>query len=214
MKVCTKCNKPRPSFFYKSEKKKVCEYCKALKNRERALRFENAEDLTLDYLTEDRVVIVFKDYIKTITTSRNDKMLETLLEIFNFKVVNKDMIYLTDYTNGKNNKVLRYEVFERDNYTCIYCGGQGETLDHFYPESLGGEWSYENLVTSCHPCNIIKSDIIFNTIEESRKYIKAMKKEIEEEKIRKEIRKNRLLEKNKINKKKVEYNKNGIPINK
>lgn len=50
---------------------------------------------------------------------------------------------------------LRGEIFERDDYTCQYCGERGVRLecDHVIPVSLGGETCHENLVTACFPCN-------------------------------------------------------------
>jgi HNH endonuclease len=55
---------------------------------------------------------------------------------------------------------LRKQVFERDRYTCRYCGYTGGPLhaDHVYPESKGGETTLENLSTACPDCNMSKSD--------------------------------------------------------
>jgi 5-methylcytosine-specific restriction endonuclease McrA len=49
----------------------------------------------------------------------------------------------------------RREVFRRDGYTCQYCGTRTGilTLDHVVPKRLGGEHSWENLVTACSACN-------------------------------------------------------------
>lgn len=47
----------------------------------------------------------------------------------------------------------RAGVLERDNYTCAYCGGHGDTLDHVVPESRGGQNTWLNLVAACAPCN-------------------------------------------------------------
>jgi hypothetical protein len=49
----------------------------------------------------------------------------------------------------------RHEVFERDAFTCRYCGQFGGKLecDHVVPRSRGGGHEIENLVTSCKPCN-------------------------------------------------------------
>lgn len=51
----------------------------------------------------------------------------------------------------------RFKVLERDNFTCRYCGGRPPDVilevDHIHPISLGGSSSYDNLVTSCRPCN-------------------------------------------------------------
>lgn len=37
------------------------------------------------------------------------------------------------------NRVTRVGVLQRDRYTCAYCGGYGNTIDHVIPESRGGE---------------------------------------------------------------------------
>jgi len=61
-------------------------------------------------------------------------------------------------------KRTRFKVFDRDDYTCRYCGktpADGITLeaDHVTPKSKGGDNSMENLVTSCFDCNRGKSDL-------------------------------------------------------
>jgi hypothetical protein len=56
--------------------------------------------------------------------------------------------------------VLRRMTFERDNFTCVYCGARGKSLecDHIIPVSRGGSNSQENLATACKPCNRSKRD--------------------------------------------------------
>ena len=57
-------------------------------------------------------------------------------------------------------------LFARDEYTCQYCGrhrGQLKgrqflTRDHIIPLSRGGDNSWQNLVSSCSPCNNRKGD--------------------------------------------------------
>ncbi len=52
-------------------------------------------------------------------------------------------------------------LFARDDYSCQYCGKQKNELrgrqfltrDHIVPLSRGGDNSWENVVTSCSPCN-------------------------------------------------------------
>lgn len=53
---------------------------------------------------------------------------------------------------------VRDFVFNRDRYSCRYCGSKNEPfhLDHVYPVSKGGETSTDNLVTSCRKCNLKK----------------------------------------------------------
>ena len=52
-------------------------------------------------------------------------------------------------------KLTRLEVFNRDQYTCQYCGKESRqlTLDHVIPRYKGGEQSWENVVSACIPCN-------------------------------------------------------------
>lgn len=53
---------------------------------------------------------------------------------------------------------LRWEIWERDNFTCQHCGARRHlTIDHIYPEVRGGDLSPENLQTLCRPCNSRKS---------------------------------------------------------
>ena len=52
-------------------------------------------------------------------------------------------------------KLTRIEVFNRDQYTCQYCGRESRqlTLDHVIPRYRGGEHTWENVVSACIPCN-------------------------------------------------------------
>jgi 5-methylcytosine-specific restriction endonuclease McrA len=57
-------------------------------------------------------------------------------------------------------KISRRALFARDGWRCVYCGtSTGRlTLDHVVPRSRGGESVWENVVTSCAPCNLRKAD--------------------------------------------------------
>jgi 5-methylcytosine-specific restriction endonuclease McrA len=66
----------------------------------------------------------------------------------------------------------RKNIFERDKYTCQYCGTKPPskraalrwmeekalTFDHVIPKSKGGKTIWENIVTCCQPCNGKKRD--------------------------------------------------------
>ena len=52
---------------------------------------------------------------------------------------------------------LRWEIFERDNFTCQKCGSRRLlTIDHIIPKSKGGLTVKDNLQTLCKACNIKK----------------------------------------------------------
>jgi 5-methylcytosine-specific restriction endonuclease McrA len=57
-------------------------------------------------------------------------------------------------------KISRRALFARDDWRCVYCGETNGrlTLDHVVPRSRGGESVWENVVTSCAPCNLRKGN--------------------------------------------------------
>ena len=57
-------------------------------------------------------------------------------------------------------KISRRALFARDGWRCVYCGNASGrlTLDHVVPRSRGGDSVWENVVTSCAPCNLRKAD--------------------------------------------------------
>lgn len=52
---------------------------------------------------------------------------------------------------------LRFEVFKRDKFTCMYCGAKAPEavlhVDHIHPVAEGGTSDILNLITSCRACN-------------------------------------------------------------
>lgn len=76
-----------------------------------------------------------------------------------------------DRQNGRLNHqewaLIRSHVFERDDYTCAYCGDRGGKLecDHVHPISRGGSNDIDNLITSCRACNRAKHAKIVNIDE-------------------------------------------------
>ena len=56
-------------------------------------------------------------------------------------------------------KISRRALFARDGWRCQYCGSTGKlTLDHVVPRSRGGDSVWENVVSSCAPCNLRKGN--------------------------------------------------------
>jgi 5-methylcytosine-specific restriction endonuclease McrA len=64
-------------------------------------------------------------------------------------------------------KISRRALFARDGWRCVYCGSATSrlTLDHVIPRSRGGESIWENVVTSCAPCNMRKGNRLPHEIE-------------------------------------------------
>ena len=66
----------------------------------------------------------------------------------------------------------RKNIFERDKYTCQYCGikppskrvalkwmeDKALTFDHLLPRSRGGKTTWDNIATCCQKCNAKKSN--------------------------------------------------------
>jgi 5-methylcytosine-specific restriction endonuclease McrA len=64
-------------------------------------------------------------------------------------------------------KISRRALFARDNWRCVYCGTSAGrlTLDHVVPRSRGGDSVWENVVTSCAPCNLKKGNRLPEEVE-------------------------------------------------
>jgi 5-methylcytosine-specific restriction endonuclease McrA len=63
-------------------------------------------------------------------------------------------------------RISRRAVFARDQYRCQYCGSQKHlTVDHVVPRSKGGTDSWDNVVTSCAPCNLRKADRLLHAAD-------------------------------------------------
>ena len=65
----------------------------------------------------------------------------------------------------------RYNIYRRDEYSCVYCGDKGNlTIDHVKPKSKGGRNSWDNLVTCCGSCNVNKGDKPLNVFLKENGY--------------------------------------------
>jgi 5-methylcytosine-specific restriction endonuclease McrA len=67
---------------------------------------------------------------------------------------------------GVKRKISRRALFARDDWRCVYCGTMAGrlTLDHVVPRSRGGDSVWENVVTSCAPCNLRKGNRLLHEI--------------------------------------------------
>jgi len=84
------------------------------------------------------------------------------------KIVRKRVIICKKCQNGIPIKssfsttfgILRFHVFKRDNFTCVYCGRSPINdksvrlhVDHIIPKRSNGQDTIDNLCTSCEECN-------------------------------------------------------------
>lgn len=57
----------------------------------------------------------------------------------------------------------RHNIYLRDGNTCQFCGKKFSrsdlNLDHIIPKAQGGKTTWENVVTSCIPCNRTKGGV-------------------------------------------------------
>ena len=97
------------------------------------------------------VVLVDKGRAELLENGRGEIHTPTLL--FPLPSVIR-LVYMVRRPLG-HRRLSRREVFERDQYTCQYCGvPSGElTLDHIIPRVHGGGHNWENVVSACIPCN-------------------------------------------------------------
>lgn len=88
------------------------------------------------------------------------------------------VLLLYDKLPKRDVSFSRKNIFERDGYTCQYCGSSPPrkkkeavawmeknslSLDHVVPRSKGGRTTWENIVTCCFKCNSKKGS---HTLEE------------------------------------------------
>ena len=81
---------------------------------------------------------------------------------FRIRIPRVILLVLFDRLPKKEVKFTRFNVFERDQNTCQYCGGVFDrkdlNLDHVVPKHRGGPTSWDNIVCSCVPCNTRKAN--------------------------------------------------------
>jgi 5-methylcytosine-specific restriction endonuclease McrA len=98
------------------------------------------------------VVLVLKEKAELVETGSRRLHSESIT--FPHPVVIRLVTYVRIPREGGRRKITRRAVFARDSWTCQYCGRTSHlTVDHVVPRSRGGTSIWENIVTSCAPCN-------------------------------------------------------------
>ncbi len=97
------------------------------------------------------VVLVFGGKAEVLENSRGE--LHSVTQVFSIPSVIR-LVYMVKRPR-RQRKLTKLEVFNRDRYTCQYCGRQTKelTLDHIIPRRRDGEHNWENVVSACKVCN-------------------------------------------------------------
>lgn len=113
--------------------------------------------------------IINSDRAYIISLKGNAEILHSHPEKFglanpSLEVYRPSVIRVNSYFEGNihQEKYSRDKVFQRDDYTCVYCGERDKknnTIDHVHPKSKGGKDSFENCVTACLECNREKNNL-------------------------------------------------------
>lgn len=93
--------------------------------------------------------------------------------------------------NTKRDQYPYQHIFERDNFTCRYCGWDSREsfkkffvanlcIDHIKPIVLGGKDDDSNLALSCHSCNLYKGKQDCQSFEDARTFVLKKRKEAED----------------------------------
>lgn len=70
------------------------------------------------------------------------------------------LTYMAAVPRMRQVPLSRRALFQRDSFTCQYCGDKPERLEveHVIPRSHGGKNVWENVTTACRSCNARKRD--------------------------------------------------------
>ena len=97
------------------------------------------------------IILLFRDKAETLENGKGE--LHSMEDTFPIPSVIR-LVYMIKRPRQRR-RLTKVEVFNRDRYTCQYCGYESRelTLDHVIPRHRGGEHSWENVVSACVSCN-------------------------------------------------------------
>lgn len=152
-----------------SRKKEIVERLKIIvKGSVQAKKRGNKEFYYIAYRNKDKVKFKYlgKEYpTKTIELLKERKELGKEIHTINNLLYSIGVYKRIDYYS----LAQRYTIFERDNFTCQYCGRNVKedkvklVIDHKVPKKRGGTDKFDNLITCCFDCNAGKRDRLDNT---------------------------------------------------
>jgi 5-methylcytosine-specific restriction endonuclease McrA len=102
----------------------------------------------------------WQDAIKAVFLERVNILAEydRVVRSPSFEMKLPSVVSLKSYvTPARNPAFTRFNLFLRDRFECQYCGDAEDlTFDHVIPRSRGGRTTWDNVVTACAPCNLLK----------------------------------------------------------
>ena len=102
------------------------------------------------------VIMTFKDTV-TVEEFDSERVLRSARAEFRVPSVIRRRTYINVRRRREASGMKRLRIYMRDKFRCQYCG-EKKTLkqlnyDHVIPRVQGGKTVWENIVTSCYPCN-------------------------------------------------------------
>ena len=140
-----------------------------------AINYRNSASFLIDsngHVVKSKHLAAFLGWNRAVTRSRltyavsQGRLLEDNLgRIFLPTRLRKSAKYSKEYPPSDSSRLLparlRFAVFQRDKFTCQYCGRKTPEIvlevDHKLSRHNGGSDEESNLVTSCRTCNTGKS---------------------------------------------------------
>jgi 5-methylcytosine-specific restriction endonuclease McrA len=122
-------------------------------------------------LDRDFVSYKFDDWLEFSEMTNDYPTINTI----SHKIAIPEIIVLRKYDRlpQRETKYSRQTLFERDKFTCGYCGNifnrKDLTVDHIIPRAQGGTTTWKNTITACFRCNSLKAD---KTPEQSKMKLK------------------------------------------
>ncbi|MEJ2077247.1 MAG: HNH endonuclease [Acidobacteriota bacterium] len=127
-----------------------------------------SQTLLLNATYEPLQVVTWQRAVRMIYQDKVEVLEHYSREIHSVTIVMKvpSVVRLRHYVRVRRShtqvKFSRQNLFARDKFRCQYCGQRlavsDLTYDHVIPVARGGRKSWENIVTSCIPCNRKKAN--------------------------------------------------------
>ena len=105
------------------------------------------------------VSLILRDVVE-IVEEYNDPDLRLVSMAFRYPSILRLKRFINLF--NRNVKFSKTAIFNRDHYTCQYCGDKPNikslTFDHVIPRSKDGKTDWFNVVTACRKCNTKKAN--------------------------------------------------------